>query len=235
MEFPMRINKYLSQTGKATRKEADALTEAGKVFVNGKKAVLGQKVLAQDKVEIRGGTRSYEYYAFYKPRGVITHSPAEGETDIETFMKEKYKIANVFPVGRLDKDSEGLMILTNDGRITERLLNPINVHEREYEITVDKPITSLMKRKMERGVNIEGYVTKPTHVEAKKDLRFSITLVEGKKHQIRRMCAALGYQVKKLTRVRTENILLGSLKSGQYRTIKGAELNAFLTSLGLKA
>jgi len=143
----------------------------------------------------------------------------------------------VFPVGRLDKDSEGLMILTNDGRVTGPLLNPEAEHEKEYEVRVDKAIKSGFIKKMAKGVDIEGYTTKRAKV--KKTGRnpngktFRITLTEGKKHQIRRMCAALGYQVQSIKRVRIENIELGKLKPNQYRKLSGKELRDFLKTLGL--
>ena len=138
-----------------------------------------------------------------------------------------------FPIGRIDKDSEGLIILTDDGRVTERLLSPEKGHEKEYEVVVDKKLTSLFKKKMSAGVNIEGYTTKPAEVVLKTDKTFLITITEGKKHQIRRMCAALGYQIQKLKRIRVINIELGKLKPAQYKKIVDRELTDFLTALNL--
>ena len=140
------------------------------------------------------------------------------------------------PVGRLDKDSEGLILLTNDGRITGPLLDPEAKHEKEYDVTVDKPITSLFTKLMGMGVDIEGYKTKLAKVTASKtnQKRFNLILTEGKKHQIRRMCAALGYQVQNLKRVRVMNIELGEVKPNQYRKIAGEELKVLLKELGMK-
>jgi 23S rRNA pseudouridine2604 synthase len=235
MEFPMRINKYLAHTGVASRREADALIEAGKVQINGLKAKMGQSVAEGDKVSVLGKTKAKSYYAYYKGRGVITHSPGENETDIATRLAKDYGITHVSPVGRLDKDSEGLMILSNDGRITGPLLNPKSDNEKEYEVLVDKPISSMFKRAMEAGVDIEGYRTKNAKVttSSRNDKRFLLTITEGKKHQIRRMCAALGYQVQSLKRVRILNIELDKLKPNQYRKLGEAELKVFLRTLGL--
>lgn len=229
----MRINKYLADQKIASRREADVLISAKKVLINGKKAVLGQLVYEGDKVEIVGETKKYVYLAYYKGRGVITHSPAEGEIDIATRLKKDYSLTNVSPVGRLDKDSEGLIILTNDGRIIGPLLDPAANHEKEYEVTVDKAVTGMFTKLMALGVDIEGYRTKPAAIAAstRNQKRFNLTLTEGKKHQIRRMCAALGYQIQSLKRVRIMNIELGTLKPNQYRKIAGTELKELLKEL----
>ncbi len=230
----MRINKYLAQQGTASRREADALIEKGIVLINGKKAVMGQKVERTDVVTLKGSTKEKKYLAYYKGRGIITHSPAEGEVDIASRLKTDYGITDVNPIGRLDKDSEGLLILTNDGRITGPLLDPEAKHEKEYEVTVDKPVNGYFLKQLENGVNIEGYLTKPARaLKAKHSMKFTLTLTEGKKHQIRRMCAALGYQVQTLKRVRIANVELGELKPNQYRILKDEELKAFLTELGV--
>lgn len=231
----MRINKYLAHSGVASRREADDLVTKNKVLINGKPAEMGQQVNEGDEVEVVGKTKSKSYYAYYKGRGIITHSPAEHETDIATRLAEDYGITHVAPIGRLDKDSEGLMILTNDGRVTGPLLDPESGHEKEYEVTVDKPLSGMFKRVMESGVDIEGYTTKPAKVvpNPKNDKRFNLTITEGKKHQIRRMCAALGYQVQDLKRVRICNIELGKLKPNQYRKLNGPELQELLAELGV--
>ena len=233
MEFPIRINKYLAEKGFSTRRGADALILKGVVFVNGKKAVIGQQVVDGDIVDVREKQKEYRYVLYYKPRGIITHSPGAGETDIEARIKKDFGLAGLFPVGRLDKDSEGLVMLTDDGRITDRLLNPKYMHKRTYEVTVDKPITSSFLVHMKHGVDIEGYVTKPADIEKVTNDRFLITLTEGKKHQIRRMCAAQGYQIKVLKRVNILTLTLGGLKSGQYRTLQGTELDTFLSGINL--
>ena len=231
----MRLNKYLAHTGVASRREADALIEKGIVLVNGKKALVGQKINEADKVEVTGKTKTKQYYAYYKGRGIITHSPEAGETDIATRLKKDYNLTDVYPVGRLDKDSEGLIILSNDGRITGPLLDPAADHEKEYDVQVDKPITSILIKGLEKGVDIEGYLTKPAQADKheKNQKRLSVILTEGKKHQIRRMCAALGYQVQSLKRVRIMNVELGKLKPNQYRKLDNLELRTFLAKLGL--
>lgn len=231
----MRINKYLALKKFASRREADELISAGKVKINGKKAVLGDKVNETDKVEVSGTDKKYQYLAYYKGRGIITHSPAENEIDIVTRLKKDYSITNVSPIGRLDKDSEGLIILSNDGRLTGPLLDPEANHEKEYEVTVDKNVSGMFLKLMSLGVDIEGYRTKPAKVKpsAKNEKRFNLTITEGKKHQIRRMCAALGYQVESLKRVRIMNVELGNLKPNQFRKISGAELKELMTTLGL--
>jgi 23S rRNA pseudouridine2604 synthase len=234
MEFPMRINKYLAHQGIASRREADVLVEAGKVLINGKKAKNGDQVQANDKVELKGATKTKTYLA-YKGRGIITHSPSEKEVDIVSRLKKDYGIVDVSPIGRLDKDSEGLIIISNDGRITGPLLDPESGHEKEYDVTVDKTIGPMFVKAMSNGVEIEGYRTKPAKVTPNKnnDKRFTIILTEGKKHQIRRMCAALGYQIQSLKRVRIMSIKLDKLKPNQYRKIVGPDLQKFLGELGI--
>jgi 23S rRNA pseudouridine2604 synthase len=236
MEFPIRLNKYLAHTGVASRREADELIEKGKVQINGAKAVMGQPVNEGDKVSVLGKTKAKSYYAYYKGRGVITHSPGPNEVDIATRLAKDYGLTHVNPIGRLDKDSEGLMILSNDGRITGPMLDPESNKEKEYDVMVDKPINGMFKKAMETGVDIEGYRTKAAVIKAnpKNDKRFSLTITEGKKHQIRRMCAALGYQIQTLKRTRVMNIELGKLKPNQYRKLAGDELQQFLTALNVK-
>lgn len=223
----MRINKYLALHKYASRREADKLIEAGRVYINSMPAVLGSAVAAGDTVEVKGTLKTYRYFAYNKPRGIITHSPQGTEKSIEDILPLK----GVFPIGRLDKDSLGLIILTDDGRITDALLNPKNEHEKEYEVTTLDTLPKDFKKKMERGVNIGDYTTKPSHIEIRGERTFSIILTEGKKHQIRRMCGALGASVTLLKRVRILNILMGSLKEGEYRPIEKMELKVFLKSL----
>jgi 23S rRNA pseudouridine2604 synthase len=228
----IRLNKYLADRGLASRREADALITAGKVTVNDKVATLGQKVTAADEVKVTG-TSPKTYLCYYKGRGIITHSPAAGEVDIVTRLKSDHGITGVSPIGRLDKDSEGLLILSDDGRLTKHLLDPDAHVEKEYEVTVDKPVTAFFLKAMAAGVDIEGYRTKRALVRAhpRNQKTFTIILTEGKKHQIRRMCAALGYQVQTLRRVRVGVILLGNLKPNQYRKIVGKELQNLLQLL----
>lgn len=230
----VRLNKYLADRKLASRREADVLIAEGKVLVNGKKAVIGQKIGDDDIVRLSpSATRAKKYIAYYKGVGVITHSPKEGEMDIATKVKKDYGLTNIYPIGRLDKASEGLIILSDDGLVTGALLESANENEKEYEVTVDKPITAGFLKKLERGVKIEKYLTKPALAAKKSEKVFRLVLTEGKKHQIRRMCAALGWQVKNLKRVRIVNIELGRLKPNQYRKIAGKELQDFLKELGL--
>jgi 23S rRNA pseudouridine2604 synthase len=217
-DYPMRINKYLALKKISTRRGADELIQEKKVFINGKLAVLGSKVAEGDKVEVKGGkAKEYTYFAYNKPIGVETASPKEG----------------LFPLGRLDKASHGLLILTNDGRITDQLLSPKYFHEKEYVVKTSNKLRSSFKDKMEKGVNIEGYKTKPCKVKIINDFTFRIILTEGKKHQIRRMCSALFQEVADLKRERIMNIKLGALKPKGLREIKGKELAEFLKLLGM--
>lgn len=225
----MRINKYLAHKNLTTRREADTLISAGKVLINGRKAALGDKVTGSDNVEVRFRAKKYSYFAYNKPRGIITHSPGEGEKGI----KESVPLPGFFPIGRLDKDSSGLIILTDDGRITDKLLNPDYAHEKEYLVSTKEKLSASFKRKMEAGVDIEGYMTKPCTVNIMGENRFSIVLTEGKKHQIRRMCAALGIVVSELERKRIMNIHLGKLPRGKFRALTGNELATFLKALGM--
>jgi len=226
----VRINKYLASKGIATRKDADKLIIAGKVTINGRRAVLGDKVRLTDKVEVsKKMTRNFLYYAYNKPRGIITHSPQNGEKDITSSIPLK----GVFPVGRLDKDSEGLIILTNDGRITDRLLNPKYDHDKEYTVKTRGLIKESQLKVMEKGMELEGIVTAPCKTKWLGEKSFAITISEGQKHQIRRMCDALNLPIDSLKRVRVMNILLGKLTPNDYREVKGEELKTFLHSLSL--
>ena len=229
VEYPVRINRYLFLTGQCSRREADRLIEKGQVLVNGKKAVLGQKIAENDDVSIsfraQKKLEKRDYIVFNKPKGVVSINPTEGEKDFRSFGKFP---SNIAPVGRLDKDSYGLLFLTNDGRIVNKMLNPKYDHEKEYVVRVDKDLKPSFKKKMEQGVDIEGYITKPTKVKILGDKKFRIILTEGKKHQIRRMCMALGYAVRDLKRTRIMHIKLGNLKPGQLRKLKKEESKKLL-------
>lgn len=232
--YPVRINRYLFLKGYCSRRKADRFIEEGLVKINGKKAELGDKVQQGDHVEVAkrvsDDAKKYIYVAYYKPRGIVSHNPQKGEKSIEdiaTFPRSQ----TLSPLGRLDKESEGLMILSNDGRIVDRLLNPKYAHEKEYVVTVNKPINGMFLKKMASGVNIEGYITKPAKTSRVNPKTFTIILTEGKKHQIRRMCAALGYTVTKLKRTRIANITLKGLKPNTFRVLKGKERSDFLSPL----
>jgi len=235
LEFPVRLNRYLAHKGFSTRRGADELITKGLVKINDKVAVLGDKVESvDDKVEVSTKViakmeGSYRYLAYYKPRGISTDVQAEGES-IKSSLPA---LRGLFPLGRLDKDSEGLVILTNDGRLTDRVLSPDRVHEKEYLVKVDKFITDTFIRHLERGILIETYKTKPSQARRAGETLFRIVLTEGKKHQIRRMCAAEGFQVLELKRLRIMNIKLGNLTSGEYRDIVGTELAELKKSIGL--
>lgn len=231
--YPIRINKYLSLNKLATRRGADILIQDKKVFINDKPALLGSKVQANDKVEIRDkNPKQCVYYAYNKPIDIVTHSANKKLENVEQDIKDKIKKLklgdDVFPLGRLDKNSHGLIILTNDGRITENLLSPDKAHEKEYVIKTSNKLRSNFKEKMEKGVDIEGYITKPCKVTIINDHSFRIILTEGKKHQIRRMCSALFQDIVDLKRIKIMNIKLDKLKPNQFREIKGKELELFL-------
>ena len=232
--FPIRINKYLAYNNFCTRRAADEIIKSGRVKINGQVAVLGTKVLESDEVTIEKDIRRNKklvYLAYNKPTGIVTHSPQKGERGIEDIFNYTQK---VFPVGRLDKDSYGLIILTNDGRVTDRLLNPDHDHEKEYLVTVDRNISPGFLKNMAEGVILDdGYQTKPASVKKINDLTFSIILTEGKKRQIRRMCEKLERRVTELKRTRIMNIKLGGLKTREYREIVGDEQTELLKSIGI--
>lgn len=232
--FPMRINRFLALKKHSTRRGADELISQKKVFINGRLAVLGDKVQENDNVEVRfrGKLAPHIYLAYNKPKDVVTHSAQHGDREIKHELKNS-ALKNVFPVGRLDKDSHGLIILTNDGRITERLLGPAHFHEKEYLVTTKNKLRNNFKEKMEAGVQIENEKTAPCKVKILNDHTFRIILTEGKKHQIRRMCVALFQEVEDLQRTRVMNIELGNLPIGAHREIVGEELQTFLQSLDL--
>lgn len=226
----MRINKYLARAGYATRRGADDLITSGRVLVNGKKAKLGDQITATDTVVVKGDIQSrHKYFALYKPKGLLTHSADPEKQEVRDIAPK-----GTFPVGRLDKHSEGLLIVTTDGRVTDRLLNPQYDHEKEYEVSVREPISARFISQLERGVNIEGYKTKPAKAKQLGNQKFRLIITEGKKHQIRRMCMALGNPVTALKRVRVMNIRLGDTKPGEARPILGEEQKTFLQTLGLR-
>ena len=231
LKYPVRINKYLAHQKICARREADELILQRKVWINGRVAVLGDKVNEKDKVTVDNFKKDLVYVAFNKPKGVITHSPQRGEKEIKDII---HFSEDIVPVGRLDKNSSGLIILSNDGRLTDKLLNPIFNHEKEYVIKVNKNIEGSFLRRMAEGVKLDdGYITKKCKVTKISSDRFSIILTEGKKHQIRRMCDALGYGVVNLERRRIMNVKLGGLVPGDYRKLNGSELKVLLDSLGL--
>ncbi|WP_343209964.1 pseudouridine synthase [Anaerolentibacter hominis] len=221
-----RLNKYLSAAGVCSRREADRMIAEGKVTVDGKPAVLGTMVHPGQNVVFCGKPVVREeppvLLAFNKPRGIVctTDSRREKQNVIDYIQ---YPV-RIYPVGRLDKDSEGLLLLTNQGEWMDQILRGRNGHEKEYMVTVDKEITGEFIKKMSGGVPILDTVTRSCTVEKCGRNRFRIVLTQGLNRQIRRMCEYLGYRVVALKRVRIMNVKLGSLKTGEYREVTGAEI-----------
>lgn len=228
----VRINKQVADMGLASRREADELIASGKVFVNGKKAVMGMQVHPiNDKVELKGNKQAYVYYAYNKPMGVVTTGPQGDEEDILAHTKFHKK---VFPVGRLDKDSHGLILLTNDRRITHRLLDPQFEHEKEYRVTVKKRLGGTFIKKLESGVFIDKRKTLPVQVFREGDYTFRIILTEGRNRQIRQMVEAAGDTVVDLLRLRIEHIRLGTIKPGEFKSVSKTDMATLLKKLGLE-
>jgi 23S rRNA pseudouridine2604 synthase len=231
--YPIRINRYLAIKGFSTRRGADDLITSGKVRINGKKAELGSKVEESDVVDVSGSLtpqeKEFTYIAYYKPRGIITHSPQGNERSIA----EVAGFPKLFPIGRLDKASEGLIILTDDGRVTDRLLHPRFKHEKEYEVVVREDIPPLAKKVLEEGVKSEGEWLKAKKVTVLGAHKLSIILTEGKKHQVRRMLSEARMTVEQLVRVRVMGVHLGALKPGSSRALRGLAKKMFLEGIGL--
>jgi len=225
----VRLNKYISATGVCSRREADKWIEAGRVTCNGQPAALGTRVADGDEIcidgEPIGAKRRQVYIALNKPVGVTCTTEAHIEDNIIDLVGYSERI---FPIGRLDKDSEGLILLTNDGDIVNEILRAENNHEKEYIVTVDRPITDLSLKMMASGVKIMGELTKPCQVSRIDRETFRMILTQGLNRQIRRMCSALGYKAQRLQRVRIMNIHLGTLGSGQWRHLTAPELAGLL-------
>jgi 23S rRNA pseudouridine2604 synthase len=228
----MRINKFISETGFCSRREADKLIEAKRVTINGVLAELGSVANPGDDVRIDGNPigakKKAVYIALNKPVGITSTTELHVKGNIIDFVNHPERI---FPIGRLDKDSQGLILLTNDGDIVNKILRAENNHEKEYIVTVDKPITPQFLQGMAGGVRILGSTTKPCKVTRISDRVFQIILTQGLNCQIRRMCQAFGYQVRQLQRIRIMNITLGNLKIGQWRNLTNQELNELKKNL----
>jgi len=220
-----RLNKFISETGFCSRREADKLIEQGRVTLNGKKPEVGTKVLEGDEVLVDGkplnSKKAPIYIAFNKPVGITCTTERHIKGNIIDYIKHPERI---FPIGRLDKPSEGLIFLTSDGDIVNKILRAGNNHEKEYLVTVDKPISRDFIKKMGSGVPILNTVTKKCKVSQENRQRFRIILTQGLNRQIRRMCEVLGYHVLKLKRVRIMNITLEGLSSGQWRYLSAEEI-----------
>lgn len=220
----MRINKFISETGYCSRREADKLVEGGRVTINGEPAMLGSQAESGDEVRIDGklletGSKVV-YIALNKPVGITSTTEAHIQGNIVDFVGHQERI---FPIGRLDKDSEGLILLTNDGDIVNKILRAEGKHEKEYIVTVDRPITPSFITGMSSGVKILGTRTLPCEVTRVSERVFRIILTEGKNRQIRRMCTAFGYEVRRLQRIRIMNIRLGAMKTGEWRDLTAQE------------
>lgn len=221
----IRLNKFLSDSGFCSRREADRLIEGRKVTVNSETAVMGQKVTLKDIVKVNGQIISREeeqiVIAFNKPVGVECTTDTGNPDNIVDYIGYPKRI---YPIGRLDKNSQGLILLTNDGALVNHILKASNYHEKEYVVTVDKPIDNEFVQKMSSGVEILNQVTRPCKVTKVNKHTFHIVLTQGLNRQIRRMCEVLGYKVQKLKRIRIMNIYLGNLPRGAYRDVTDEEL-----------
>ncbi len=221
------LNKYISETGFCSRREADKYIDHGRVTINDHVAIKGNRVLPGDIVEIDGEPIKKKdkrvYLAFNKPVGITCTTDLKDKHNIIAFINYKSRI---FPIGRLDKPSEGLIFLTNDGDIVNKILRAGNNHEKEYLVTVDKPVTGAFVQQMSGGIRILNTVTKKCFVKQEGKHRFRIILTQGLNRQIRRMCQALGYNVTILKRTRIMNISLGDLPPGKWRYFTPAEITA---------
>jgi 23S rRNA pseudouridine2604 synthase len=220
-----RLNKYISETGYCSRREADRLIEEGRVTINGNTAIMGTKVSIDDEVRINGKlikekTGKYTYLAFNKPVGIECTTNQDVKNNIVDYINYPERI---FPIGRLDKASEGLIFLTNDGDIVNKILRARNNHEKEYIVTVNKPITDRFIQRMGNGVPILDTVTRKCKVEQVSKYVFRIVLTQGLNRQIRRMCEYLGYEVTALKRIRIINISL-DVPLGRFRDLTAAEI-----------
>ena len=223
----IRINKYISETGICSRREADKLVEQGRVMLNGRTAVLGDKATAADEVKIDGKLlnvrKAAVYIAFNKPVGITCTTERDVKGNIIDYIHHPERI---FPIGRLDKPSEGLIFLTSDGDIVNKILRAGNNHEKEYVVTVDKQITPEFLSKMASGVPVLDTITKKCFVKKEGSHVFTIVLTQGLNRQIRRMCEYLGYHVTKLKRVRIMNVTLENLPTGKWRNLTEEEMQA---------
>ena len=224
-----RLNKFISESGYCSRREADKLIEQNRVEINGKTPELGTKVMPGDKVTVNGkaidaspeNKSDRVYIAYNKPIGITCTTERHVKGNIIDAIKHPQRI---FPIGRLDKPSEGLIFLTSDGDIVNKILRAENAHDKEYVVNVDKPLNDRFKSRMEKGIPILGTVTKPCRVKILGPKQFSIILTQGLNRQIRRMCEYLGYEVTKLKRTRIMSVNLKGLRVGQWRELTAQEM-----------
>ena len=229
---PVRLNKYLSEAGVCSRREADRLIEIGRVTVDGQRAQTGMRIVPGQVVKVGNKVVSKQdemiVLAVNKPRGIVCTEERRERDSIVRFLNYPVRVTYI---GRLDKDSHGLLLMTNNGDIINKMMRAANKHEKEYKVTVDKEITEDFLKKMAAGVPILDTVTRPCTVKKIGKYTLSIILTQGLNRQIRRMCEALGYEVKDLLRVRVMNITLDGLKDGQYRKLTDQELNELYDQL----
>ncbi len=220
----MRVNKFLSEAGVCSRREADRLISAGKVTIDGRVAGLGDQIQEGQKVCVKGKqVRKQEeevLLAFHKPRGIVCTAEKREKNNIVDYINYPLRI---YPVGRLDKDSEGLILMTNQGEIVNKIMRSGNAHEKEYVVKVNQEITPEFLKRMAAGVPILDTITRPCQIYQTGKKSFRIILTQGLNRQIRRMCEYLGYRVMKLKRIRVMNIELGDLSSGEYREVTDQE------------
>jgi 23S rRNA pseudouridine2604 synthase len=228
-----RLNKFIADSGYCSRREADRLIDEGRVLVDGRIGVLGDKVTLGTVVTVDGhplsGSGEKVYLILNKPVGIVCTADPREPMNVVDYIDYPIRI---FPVGRLDKDSEGLLLMTSDGEIVNRLLRAAGGHEKEYEVTVDRPVTREFLEGMMKGVPILDTVTLPCKIRRTGDRSFNIIIVQGLNRQIRRMCEYFGYNVKTLRRIRIMNIKLGNLKPGQWRELTQEEFTTLMKQLG---
>ena len=235
MSEGVRLNKFISEAGVASRRAADRMVEDGRVTINGRRAVLGDRIMDGDKVAVDGKPISKVeediILAFHKPRGITCTSNPDDPDNIIDFIGYPKRI---YSIGRLDKDSEGLILMTNNGELANSIMRSRGEHEKEYIVTVNRSITPEFIKGMSNGVPIlDGKITKRCFVEQLTDREFRIILKQGLNRQIRRMCEHFGYDVTRLVRIRVMNIRLGKLKEGRYRDLSKDERNELFLELGL--
>ncbi|WP_201575713.1 23S rRNA pseudouridine(2604) synthase RluF [Psychrobacter immobilis] len=230
-----RLNKYISESGICSRRDADRFIEQGNVYVNGKRAQVGAQVVAGDAVKVNGQLieprepDDFVFIVLNKPVGIVSTTESSEENNIVDFVRHSLRI---FPIGRLDKDSQGLIFLTNNGDLVNKVLRAGNNHEKEYLVTVNKPITDSFIEGLAGGVPILGQMTKKCPVTKVAPTVFNITLVQGLNRQIRRMCEHFGYEVVKLERTRIMNVSLKGIPVGDWRDLTEKELSVLLKSIG---
>ena len=229
-----RLNKYISESGICSRRDADRFIEQGNVYINGKRALVGAQVVAGDTVKVNGQliepreADDFVFIVLNKPVGIVSTTESSEKNNIVDFVRHSTRI---FPIGRLDKDSQGLIFLTNNGDLVNKVLRAGNNHEKDYVVTVNKPITDSFIEGLAGGVPILGTMTKKCPVTKVAPNVFNITLVQGLNRQIRRMCEHFGYEVVKLERTRIMNVTLKGVPVGEWRDLTSKELSVLLKSI----